>query len=101
MDRRVDTMARFGACTILMLLALMIGPAAATEDDVRATFDRFVAAQNAHDVKAVEALLLASPNFLWITRGMPVWGSDAAVKRFSTLYEGTWHLEPDSSALKI
>jgi ketosteroid isomerase-like protein len=98
---RVVAMARFGACTMLLLLALVIRPAAAAEDDVRATFDRFIVAQNAHDLKAVEALLLNSPNFLWITRGTPVWGSEAALKRFSTLYEGTWHLEPDTSALKI
>jgi hypothetical protein len=46
-------------------------------------------------------LLLGSPNFLWITRGAPVWGADAALKRFATLYEGTWRLEPDTSGLKI
>ena len=75
--------------------------AAAPEDEVRATFDRFVTAQNAHDVKAVESLLLGSPNFLWITRGTPVWGAEAALKRFAALYEGTWRLEPETSGLKI
>ncbi len=56
----------------LVALALLIRPlAAAPEDEVRATFDRFVAAQNAHDVKLVQALLLDSPDFLWITRGTP------------------------------
>ena len=74
---------------------------AAPEDDVRATFDRFVAAQNAHDVKAIEQLLLGSPSFLWITRGSPVWGTDAAIKRFAALYEGTWRLDPEPSSLKI
>jgi ketosteroid isomerase-like protein len=71
------------------------------QDEVRATFDRFVAAQNAHDLKAVEPLLLCSPNFLWITRGTAVWGADAALKRFASLYEGTWRLDPEASALKI
>ena len=86
----------------LMFAALMIKPTvAAPEDDVRAVFERFVAAQNAHDIKAVETLLLASPDFLWITRGTPVWGHDAALKRFAALYEGTWRLEPDSSGLKV
>ena len=74
---------------------------AAPEDEVRATFERFVAAQNAHDVKALESLLLNSPDFLWITRGTAVWGSDPALKRFTALYEGTWHLDPDASNLKI
>ena len=74
---------------------------AAPEDEARATFERFVAAQNAHDVKAVESLLLNSPDFLWITRGKPVWGPDAALKRFAMLYEGTWKLEPGSANRKV
>jgi ketosteroid isomerase-like protein len=90
------------ACVSLMFVTLMIkAAAAAPEDEVRATFDRFVAAQNAHDVKAVESLLLGSPDFLWITRGTPVWGPDAALKRFTALYEGTWKLDPELSNLKI
>ena len=94
--------AGFIAGMMLMLVSLTIGSAvAAPEDEVRATFDRFVAAQNAHDVKAVESLLLSSPNFLWITRGAPVWGSEEALKRFAALYEGAWRLEPESSSLKI
>jgi ketosteroid isomerase-like protein len=89
-------------CGAFVLLSLGVGPAAAApEDDVRATFDRFVIAQNAHDVKAVESLLLGSPDFLWITRGTPVWGPEAALKRFAALYEGTWRLEPEASGLKI
>lgn len=74
---------------------------AAPEDEVRATFDRFVTAQNAHDLKAVEALLLDSSNFLWVTRGTPVWGREAALKRFATLYEGTWRLDPELSGMKV
>ena len=86
----------------LMFLSLMIKSAvAAADDEVRATFDRFVAAQNAHDIKAVESLLLGSPNFLWITRGTPIWGHDAALKRFTALYDGTWRLDPETSGLKI
>jgi ketosteroid isomerase-like protein len=89
-------------CVALMLALLMTKPAAAApEDDVRTTFERFVAAQNAHDIKAVETLLLVSPSFLWITRGAPIWGHEAALKRFAALYEGTWRLEPESSGLKI
>jgi hypothetical protein len=49
----------------------------------------------------VEALLLASPEFLWVTRGTAVWGQDAALKRFAALYDGTWMLEPETSKLKI
>ena len=88
-------------CVTLMTLTLTIKPAiAAPEDEVRATFDRFVLAQNAHDIKAVESLLLGSPNFLWITRGTPVWGHDAALKRFGALYDGTWRLDPEFFSLE-
>lgn len=74
---------------------------AGAEDEIRATFQQFVAAQNAHDVKAVEPLLLPSPNFLWITRGAPIWGKDVALQRFTALYQGTWHLDPETAGLKI
>lgn len=46
-------------------------------------------------------VLLDSPNLLWVTRGAPIWGRDAALKRFETLYEGTWKLSPDTSNLKV
>jgi hypothetical protein len=74
---------------------------AAAEDDVRAQFDRFVTAQNAHNVSAVGEILLDSPNFLWVTRGTPIWGREAALKRFETLYQGTWKLSPDMANLKV
>jgi ketosteroid isomerase-like protein len=85
----------------LVLVAMTIMPAAATEREVRETYQRFVAAQNAHDLKEVESLLLESPNFLWITRGTPIWGRADAVKRFGALYKGTWRLAPEESGLKI
>ena len=73
---------------------------AASEDDVRAVFDQFVKAQNSHDIVGVRELLLDSQNFLWVTRGAPVWGREAALKRFESLYQGTWKLSPDMSNLK-
>jgi len=88
--------------TLAAILTLAIGNAfAGVDDDVKATFDRFVAAQNAHDVSAVRDVLLDSPNFLWVTRGVPIWGRDAALKRFETLYQGTWKLSPDTANLKV
>ena len=74
---------------------------AAPEDDVRAVFDQFVKAQNSHDLSAMQGLLLDSPNFLWVTRGAPIWGRDAALKRFETLYQGAWKLSPDMPNLKV
>ncbi len=75
--------------------------AAPPEDEVKAVFDQFVTAQNAHDLQAVGAVLQDSPDFLWITRGAPIWGREAALKRFEALYQGAWHLEPETSALKV
>src|SRR6516225_7765117 len=100
-QRRRDVR-RSAQCAALMLVCLMIKPAVATpEDEVRSAFDRFVTAQNAHDIKAVESLLLGSPDFLWVTRGAPIWGQDAALKRFAALYEGTWRLDPELTGLKV
>ena len=88
--------------TLAAIVMLSTGHAlAGIDDDVKVTFERFVAAQNAHDVSAVRELLLDSPNFLWVTRGTPVWGRDAALKRFETLYLGTWKLSPDTTKLKV
>jgi ketosteroid isomerase-like protein len=90
------------ACATVLLVTLMTKAAvAAPEDEVRSTFDRFVTAQNAHDIKAVESLLLDSPDFLWVTRGAPVWGRDAALKRFVALYDGTWRLDPEPTSLRV
>src|SRR5687767_10637218 len=88
--------------TLAVALTLSIGNAfAGVEDEVKATFDHFVTAQNAHDISAVRKLLWDSPNFLWVTRGAPIWGRDAALKRFENLYRGTWKLSPDISNLKV
>ena len=92
---------RVALVTGLLLLAVAVSRAAANENEVRVVFDRFVAAQNAHDLAAVGDLLLDSPKFLWITRGAAIWGREAALTRFDTLYKGTWRLEPDDAELRV
>src|SRR5258708_10670666 len=91
--------AAFAAFLVTMFASTTI--LATVEDDVKATFDRFVTAQNAHDTSAVRDLLSDSPGFVWITRGTPIWGRDAALKRFEMLYQGTWRLSPDVSGLRV
>jgi ketosteroid isomerase-like protein len=86
---------------VCALCAVRPAAAAPVDQELRATVERFVTAQNAHDLNAVGAILFDSPNFLWITRGTPVWGRSDALGRFQTLYAGTWHLEPDWAALRI
>jgi ketosteroid isomerase-like protein len=85
-------------CAVLALPQLAI---AGTEDEVRSVFNAFVAGQNAHDLKAVSNTLRDSENLLWVTRGVAIWGRPAALKRFETLYQGTWKLEPEAGALKV
>src|SRR4028119_719471 len=85
----------------LMLLSVAGVARAGSEDEVKALFIRFIAAQNAHDIKAVGELLHDTPQFLWITRGAPIWGRDAALKRFEALYQGTWSLDPKMDELKV
>lgn len=86
-------------------LALSMSPTclvwADTTSDVRTVFERFIAAQNAHDLAAVGPTLIATQGFLWITAGAPVWGRDAALQEFANKYKGTWHLEPKMDELKI
>lgn len=75
---------------------------ATVQDEVSATFRRFVAAQNARDETALTPLLRAGPEFFWVTTtAVTVWGRDAAVARFRTNWQGQWHLAPEFDALRV
>ena len=83
-------------------IALTVRPAlAGDKDDIKSTFEHFVSAQNSHDLASVRDLLLDSPDFLWITRGTSIWGREAALRKFDSLYKGTWKLTPDMGNLKV
>ena len=88
---------------VTLALLLLVTPAAwaEPEEEIRAVFGRFVAAQNAHDLGALRDLLWDSTRFLWITHGVPVWGREAALKRFEAVYQGTWRLEPSLAELHV
>jgi len=91
-------------CSVVLVVIALTSVSvvrAAPEDEVRVVIDRYVAAQNAHDLGAVAELLWDSPEFLWITRGAPIWGRQSALTRFEALYRGTWRLEPALSDLRI
>lgn len=75
--------------------------AAANDAEARAIFEKFIAAQNAHDADAVKAMLLNSPGTLLFARGIETRGRDDVAARFKTYYEGTWHLEPDMSKFHV
>ncbi|KRQ99871.1 nuclear transport factor 2 family protein [Bradyrhizobium valentinum] len=92
---------------VLAVLVLLgpqhLSPAAraGSAEEVRSLFERFVAAQNAHDLKAVGETLSDSKDFLWVTRGIPVWGHEAALHRFQALYQSTWRLDPVMAEFKV
>jgi Domain of unknown function (DUF4440) len=87
----------FTACAVAATLA----HASTTEEDVRTVFDRYIAIQNAHDSTSMRGLLVDSPDFLWISRGKPLWGREAALKGFEERYKGTWFIEVDRSDLRV
>ena len=74
--------------------------AAPVQDEARQFFERFVAAQNAHDLDTVGSMLWNSEDFMWVTRGVQVRGTKAALNLFGYYYKGTWHLDPDANQLR-
>ncbi len=91
------------AASILAGAAIVttLASAATMEDEVHAVFDKYIAVQNAHDLKAMRNLLIDSPDFLWVTRGKPIWGREAALKGLEERYKGTWHIEPDRKEFRV
>lgn len=98
--RRVATVT---AALLLSATAWSAGPALAAADDAeaRTIFEKFIAAQNAHNADDVKAMLWNSPGTLLFARGIETRGRDAVADRFRGYYEGTWHLEPDMSKFHV
>ena len=66
--------------------------------EARALYDRFVAAENANDFDAVRSVLLDSPQFLWVTNGLSIWGREAAVRRMINYHTAeVWHIQPEDA----
>jgi uncharacterized protein (TIGR02246 family) len=84
-----------------LLLAVLIGaPMSAwsgtPEDEVRALFDRWIAAQNAHDIKGVGDVLSNSPNVIFINAaGKVLSGREEILKYFSAVHKAKVKMEPD------
>ncbi|MET4424445.1 DUF4440 domain-containing protein [Bradyrhizobium sp. 956_D2_N1_5] len=95
--------AAIAAALFLAATAWSAGPALAAADDAQARtiFEKFIAAQNAHNADDVKAMLWNSPGTLLFARGIETRGRDAVADRFKGYYEGTWHLEPDMSKFHV
>ena len=82
----------------LLMLLLLTGPASAADParEVRALYERFAAAQNAHDLDRVRPLLLDAPQFLWVSDGQSFWGRDAVLARMASFQRAeVWRVEPE------
>jgi uncharacterized protein (TIGR02246 family) len=85
---------------ILFLLsagAVLADPA----DEVRAAYRHFVEVQNAHDISSLTEILSDSPAALFVSGSTPIWGREALLKRFETLYRGTLHFDPNYDDVKV
>ncbi len=91
---------RLWVFAVLLALATL-AHAATMEDEVRAVFDKYIAIQNAHDLKSMRSLLADSPDVLWISRGKPIWGREAALKNLEERYKGTWHIDVNKKELRV
>jgi uncharacterized protein (TIGR02246 family) len=84
-----------------LVMTASLARASTMEDEVRAVFDKYIATQNAHDLKGIRNLLSDSPDLLWISRGKPIWGRDAALKTLEERYKGTWKIDVDKKELRV
>src|SRR5882672_11126983 len=78
-----------------------LAQAATMEEAVRAVFDKYIAIQNAHDLTSMRSLLADSPDFLWISRGKPIWGREDALKSLEERYRGSWRIDVERKELRI
>ena len=85
----------------VLAMAATLARASTMEEEVRAVFDKWIATQNAHDLKGIRNLLSDSPDMLWISRGKPIWGRDAALKTLEDRYKGTWKIEVDKKEMRV
>jgi hypothetical protein len=104
--RPIARRSHLAAMTAALFFAATFWPAesalaAANDAEARTIFDKFIAAQNAHNADDVKAMLWTSPSTLLFARGVETRGRDAVAARFKNYYEGTWHLEPDMSKFRV
>ncbi|MGQ0567877.1 MAG: YybH family protein [Gemmobacter sp.] len=87
---------------LAVVLALGSPALASPQDEVRALYETFAAAQNARDLGAVRAVLSDSPDFLWISDGRPVWGREEMLERMAGFQKAeVWRVEPEYAASRV
>jgi hypothetical protein len=74
----------------------------ATLSELRDLYKKLIDVENLHDLATVKAMLLASPDSLFISRVEPVekgdwggyWGTTSIMSHFAALYDGTFRIDP-------
>lgn len=96
--------------TLVAVAALMLASASApsradqmTNDQmaIRSAYTAFMDAQNAHNLTAIQGLLLDSPKVVWLTVGGPIYGQTAILNRFKQLFLGVWSATVDYTKTDI
>lgn len=88
----------------VLFLAIGMGTQADADpqNDIRDLYETFVAAQNAHDIDGVRAVLSESEDFLWISDGRPVWGREEMLSRMAGFQNAeVWQVEPEYDASRV
>jgi len=90
------------ACAVLGLSTAAQAADPQVEQAVKSLYRQFVSAQNARDLGAVRAVLLDSPEFIWISDGKPFWGPETLIARMSAYQRAeVWAVAPDYARAKV
>jgi hypothetical protein len=81
----------------------------ATLGELRDLYKKLIDAENLHDLATVRAMLLASPDSIFISRIEPVekgdwggyWGTASIMSHFAALYDGTFRIDPNYAEQKV
>src|SRR4051812_27649274 len=72
------------------------------QDELKLMFDRYIKAENEHNLAAVGQALQDSAEMMWVApRSVPVWGRDNVMMELTKRYQGAWKLEPEIAAIKV
>ncbi len=80
----------------ILFACTLIGSAQASDaQDILATYQRFVSAQNDRDLTRAKAEFLDTPDFLWVSDGKSIWTREAVLERMSRFQQlEVWHADP-------
>jgi hypothetical protein len=81
----------------------------ATESRIRELYANLIAAENAHDIEKVRAMVWDSPEALFVAKTKTAaegnwagfWGKEIVVEHLQELFAGTFRIDPDYSKEKI